>query len=656
MRTKRLIATALAAAMIFGLVSMGFASDAPLSDVVGHEFEDEIRALAGLKVIEGYTDGTFKPEGTLTRAEYTALIARILGLESMAKAMKGETVPFSDVDGSHWASGYILLAEALGVVNGYPDGTFKPENTVSYAEAIKMTLTAMGYKEEGFPVLRWPVTWLLKANEIELDDDVTVLADFPILRADVAKVLHNSLKLAHVKVKADEKAFEDLTTKEDETVNFLSKLGLTSKEGQVVSSRELWSVTKDKIKVLWDDNKEGDPKEFDFDNYEGLLGHKVKVWFDDKDDVVYHIEKLSTEKELTWEKYDDMSSSNQKKIKEAGFFIKNHQVQKLVNEDKEAIDIELKKGFEDIVVIYDKDDKPVAVKALDYEIGTVSETYVYGDSRKDIYFKDENDDTPDTLRLAKAEVEYFGVDDFGDIKEDDIVHFITYKDSKDVVKRALVIVARDIYKGTVTEIISDKEWKVDGKIFEIDEDVVAFEGEPVGAKVTLYLDKDGKVFKVTGTGHGEAAEEQFYGVVQKVVGKLVENEPKYFYSILVKYEKLDADYVVEEIEYENGEKVAKVGDFVYMSDENLTICGLVYETLDDENELQPLVVTGVEKKKITFKDVDGTTHTVEDYDAVLWLEGKAGKYQVRPRPHLDDKVVLYKVDSGENDIVIGVVQ
>ena len=71
----------------------------------------------------------------------------------------------ADVPANSWASGYINVAVTMGIINGYPDGTFKPENPVTYAEALKMILAAIGYVPEGFTPLYWPVTWVIKAHE-----------------------------------------------------------------------------------------------------------------------------------------------------------------------------------------------------------------------------------------------------------------------------------------------------------------------------------------------------------------------------------------------------------------------------------------------------------------------------------------------------------
>ncbi|HOP71490.1 MAG TPA: S-layer homology domain-containing protein, partial [Bacillota bacterium] len=248
MRFKRLIATALAAAMILGLVSVGFA--ASFEDTEGFEFEASVLKLADLGIISGYPDGTFKPDNLVTRAEFAKMIVCMLGLESAAKSLEGEAVPFADVDADHWAAGYINVAQMMGIVNGYEDGTFRPEGNITYAEALKMVLAAMGYSEDGFLVVRWPATWITKAIELELDKDLTIVSGLPITRGEVAKLFDNSLTKKHVVVKDGE-----FVERRDPDVTFMSKLKVNYIEGQVIDSPELWSNKSGKVKIRYKTDK-----------------------------------------------------------------------------------------------------------------------------------------------------------------------------------------------------------------------------------------------------------------------------------------------------------------------------------------------------------------------------------------------------------------
>ena len=90
-----------------------------------------VRILASRGIISGYEDGSFKPQQTITRAEFAALVSRFEELTD------GEAA-FSDVPGDHWAYRYITSAAAKGWINGYEDGTFRPSENITRAEAATL--------------------------------------------------------------------------------------------------------------------------------------------------------------------------------------------------------------------------------------------------------------------------------------------------------------------------------------------------------------------------------------------------------------------------------------------------------------------------------------------------------------------------------------
>ena len=83
-------------------------------------------------IITGYTDGTFRPDAPITRAEFAAIASRFDEL------ITGEPVIFTDVTDSYWAKDYISSAAAKGWIKGYPDGTFKPGNYIIRAEVVSL--------------------------------------------------------------------------------------------------------------------------------------------------------------------------------------------------------------------------------------------------------------------------------------------------------------------------------------------------------------------------------------------------------------------------------------------------------------------------------------------------------------------------------------
>lgn len=93
--------------------------------------------------ISGYENDTFKPENPITRAEFTAIIYNYTHIYKPSKPSK-EKSHYSDVTSDHWAAGYINAMALSGLISGYADGTFKPNNTITRAEAITMINKALG--------------------------------------------------------------------------------------------------------------------------------------------------------------------------------------------------------------------------------------------------------------------------------------------------------------------------------------------------------------------------------------------------------------------------------------------------------------------------------------------------------------------------------
>jgi len=92
-----------------------------------------IEGSSTVGLVQGYPDGTFKPERLLSRAELATLLVRAKGIEVTERAKSNV---FKDVKPGHWAAPYIKEAVAMGLVQGYPDGSFKPNANISKAEAI----------------------------------------------------------------------------------------------------------------------------------------------------------------------------------------------------------------------------------------------------------------------------------------------------------------------------------------------------------------------------------------------------------------------------------------------------------------------------------------------------------------------------------------
>ena len=94
------------------------------SDVQGHLAENYIYQTAGVGLIHGYPDGTFRPDQTITRAEFVTILAQESGETITDPA---GTAEFSDVKANHWARKYILWGRKNNVLSGYEDNSFRPD-------------------------------------------------------------------------------------------------------------------------------------------------------------------------------------------------------------------------------------------------------------------------------------------------------------------------------------------------------------------------------------------------------------------------------------------------------------------------------------------------------------------------------------------------
>jgi len=115
-------------------------------------FNNAISTLANAGVLNGYTDGTFKPNAYITRAELVKIAVSFYGTQA------GKSTHFSDAS-EHWATDFIAAAEEFGFVDGYEDGTFRPDKYVTRAEAMKIINRTLDRNPHKDQLLDYMITW-----------------------------------------------------------------------------------------------------------------------------------------------------------------------------------------------------------------------------------------------------------------------------------------------------------------------------------------------------------------------------------------------------------------------------------------------------------------------------------------------------------------
>jgi hypothetical protein len=161
---RKVLSFVLVLSLVLGSFGMAFA--APLSDMAGEKSEEAVSVLTELGVVKGYPDGTYKPDNIVTRAEMAVIVVSALGLADYATG----TSNFSDM-GGHWSNGFVAYATSLGIISGYPDGTFRPDNTVTYDEAATMLVAALGYNADSL-IGTWPANFVTKAKTLGILDGI----------------------------------------------------------------------------------------------------------------------------------------------------------------------------------------------------------------------------------------------------------------------------------------------------------------------------------------------------------------------------------------------------------------------------------------------------------------------------------------------------
>ncbi len=155
------------------------------------EYNDPIRILSVLGIMEGYENGDFKPDEYLTRAEAAKIVVKLLKLDDEAE--QGETM-FFDVPAGHWASGYINVATANGIIYGMGDGNFCPDASVTYCQMIKMLVAATGWEPvaEGFG--GWNGGgYLIAAQEAGIINETPCFIYTRVTRGEVAQLCYDTL-------------------------------------------------------------------------------------------------------------------------------------------------------------------------------------------------------------------------------------------------------------------------------------------------------------------------------------------------------------------------------------------------------------------------------------------------------------------------------
>ncbi|WP_158574702.1 S-layer homology domain-containing protein [Butyricicoccus sp. AM05-1] len=191
---KKVLALVLAFACAFTMFA-----GAAFTDQADIKATDAVDTLVALGVVEGFEDGSFQPNATVTRAQMAKMIYVLRTGKSDASAYNDDKTSFTDI-GSHWARGYIKYCQSLGIIAGKSNTIFAPNANVTAQEAAKMLLVTLGYNAEkaGLTGAGWAAKTNALADENGLLDDVNTSFTSACPRQYAAQLIYNAINAATV--------------------------------------------------------------------------------------------------------------------------------------------------------------------------------------------------------------------------------------------------------------------------------------------------------------------------------------------------------------------------------------------------------------------------------------------------------------------------
>ena len=256
---KKILALVLAFACAFTMFA-----GAAFTDSADFKVKTEVvDTLVQLGVINGYTDGSFKPNDTVTRAEMAKMIYVLRTGNSDASAYNDDYSTFADIKG-HWARGYVKYCQSLGIIAGQSATKFAPDQTVTAQEAAKMLLVTLGYdaNKAGLVGINWASKTNALADENGLLDDVNTSFTGPCPRQYAAQLIYNAIDTPTVVWRDDAYTNVTLLGDDNKTVGEkfmnLKKTTAVLEDVSKTSGKETFELTLDKSTV--DENKTTDDK------------------------------------------------------------------------------------------------------------------------------------------------------------------------------------------------------------------------------------------------------------------------------------------------------------------------------------------------------------------------------------------------------------
>ncbi len=500
---KKFLSLVLALVMTMSLVTVS-AGAKDFTDDSEITYKEAVDVISALGVVDGYSDGDFRPDDVLTRGAAAKIICNLILGPTTASALSAGTAPFKDVPVTNTFAGYITYCSQQGIISGYADGTFRPTGTLSGNAFMKMLLGALGYDSsiEGYTGANWQVSVIKQASGIGLDDgNDEFVGSQAVTRQEAALYAFNMLQATMVEYdKKDTIVVGDITINTTSTRKDVENN--TNTDGNIDGERNGDGLMQFGEKYFKDLEKE---------DATDVFGHPSSKWVYDGDDVgtyaneadatyVVEDDDMDVGQVVTSSSYMNYSSSE---AKDAKYFLNG--------DDNEVKSSELV-AVGDIVEAYENDNGDVEtvvvsrytvakIDKVDTDVSTAESrngasevltlTDLDGDNSNDYY--DKYDDAEKTLR------------GYASSYDEGSVLAVAFRDGK-FGDEVLASYEAEAVTGEVTAFREDETVTMDGTKYEFARSKDGTDGFVDGItknfdfdkEYTIYLTADGYVIGVEG--------------------------------------------------------------------------------------------------------------------------------------------------------------
>ena len=376
---KKFLSLVLALVMTMSLVTVS-AGAKDFTDSTKIQYTEAVDVMSAVKVIDGYTDGSFNPSATLTRGAAAKIICNLILGPTTASALVADAAPYKDVPTNHTFAGYIAYCQKEGIISGYADGTFKPANSLTGYAFMKMLLGALGYKaeNEGYTGPNWSINVAKRALNVGLNDDLNGSFNGvkAVNREEACLYAFNTLKATMVEYEKNSTVtVGNITIKDTSAAKDMVNTGKT--DGNIDDDNKMQFAEK----YFTDLKKFPATDDFSRPATQWKIKAEEVGKYTDTPDLTY------TKKVEAGDIYKDLSLGSTIEKKDVELYVDGV-------ENAEASPVAIRKGSDTKVgasgngvlteVFYDKDHDSVIITQVNTYVGTIAKT-VKATDKKDAY-------------------------------------------------------------------------------------------------------------------------------------------------------------------------------------------------------------------------------------------------------------------------------